>query len=67
MSQYIRLFQFVIFLWVSLLCPIGLSFANDVPLPLGDSLQRPEVLVYSQVGILAANFCATVVIEYLVI
>ena len=67
MSQYIRLFQFVIFLWVSLLCPIGLSFADDVPLPLGDFLQRPEVLGFSRVEILAANFYATAVIEYLVI
>ncbi len=50
-----------------LLCPIGLSFANDVPLPMGDFLQHPEVLGYSRAEIFVWNFCATVIIEYFVI
>jgi hypothetical protein len=66
-SRYTCLSRVIIFLWMSFLWPIGLGFANDVPLPLGDFLQRPEVLGYSQLEILALNFCATVVIEYLVI
>jgi len=32
MSQHIRLFRFLIFLWVSLSYADGLGFANDVPL-----------------------------------
>mgnify|MGYP005845062999 FL=1 len=45
----------------------GSSLADDVPLPLGDFLQRPEVLGYSQPQLVVQNLCATVVIEYLVI
>ena len=50
-----------------LISGVGPSFADDVPLPLGDFLQRPEVLGYSQLGIFVANFSITFFIECLVI
>ena len=43
------------------------SLANDVPLPLHDFLQRPDILGYNQVIILVVNFGITVFVEYLVI
>ncbi|MEW6532567.1 MAG: hypothetical protein AB1473_17185 [Thermodesulfobacteriota bacterium] len=59
-------------LFISVLClgfiySLGTSFADDVPLPLRDFLQHPEVLGYGRAEILILNFFATVVIEYLVI
>jgi hypothetical protein len=51
---------------ISVLGPLT-SFADDIPLPLKDFLQRPQALGYSRVEILFQNFAATVVIEYLVI
>lgn len=59
MARYTCLIRIIICLWVSFIDPFGLSFGNDVPLPIGDCLQRREVLVYSGVELLSLNFCAT--------
>ena len=68
LSQYNTGFvPYICALWLVLIFGVEPSFADDVPLPLRDFLQRPEVLGYSQLGILVANFSITFFIECLVI
>lgn len=65
MRRYIGLFQFIVIVWMTLVSHVLPALANGLFLPF---YQQGVALAWewSPVGALAAIFCATVMIEYLV-